>query len=65
MVGDDQAQDLSTVNVLMQKQQLIESEMVKKAQQLEGLQEMEPQLEEMHPEQVQEIKAHRIAIQEQ
>jgi hypothetical protein len=65
MVGEDQAQDLTTVNVLMQKQTMIESEMVKRAQQLEGLQEMEPQLEEMHPDEVQEIKAHRIAIQEQ
>ncbi len=25
---------------------------------------MEPQLEEMHPEEVQEIKAHRVAVQE-
>ncbi|TKR87947.1 hypothetical protein L596_012272 [Steinernema carpocapsae] len=65
MVGDDTAQDLTTVNVAMQKQMLIEGEMVKKAQHLTSLQEMEPQLEEMHPDEVEAIKAHRLAVQEQ
>ncbi|KAK0414269.1 hypothetical protein QR680_007238 [Steinernema hermaphroditum] len=65
MVGEDTAQDLTTVNVAMQKQQMIESEMVKKAQHLTSLQEMEPQLEEMHPDEVEAIKAHRLAVQEQ
>lgn len=36
----------------MQRQQIIESEMMKKVQHLESLQEMEPKLEEMHPENV-------------
>lgn len=50
--GDTQPQDLTTVNVAMQRQQMIESEMMKKVQHLESLQEMEPKLEEMHPENV-------------
>uniref|UniRef100_F1KPP4 Spectrin beta chain n=1 Tax=Ascaris suum TaxID=6253 RepID=F1KPP4_ASCSU len=65
MISEDTAQDLTTVNVAMQKQQLIESEMVKRAAQMDSLQQMEPQLEEMHPEEVEAIKAHRLAVQEQ
>ncbi|KAE9552200.1 hypothetical protein FO519_004581 [Halicephalobus sp. NKZ332] len=58
-------EDLTTVNVAMQKQAMIESEMVKKVQQLEQLEHMEPQLEEMHPEELEDIKAHRLAVAEQ
>lgn len=47
--------DLTTVNVAMQQQSLIESEMLKKVQHLESLQEMEPKLEEMHPEEVTKV----------
>lgn len=36
----------------MQKQNLIETEMQKKVFHLESLREMEPKLEEMHPENV-------------
>lgn len=50
--GDVPPQDLTTVNVAMQKQNLIESEMQKKVHHLESLVEMEPKLEEMHPENV-------------
>ncbi len=49
----------------MAKQHAIETEMVKRAQQIDSLQAMEPQLEEMHPEEVEAIKAHRLAVQEQ
>lgn len=38
MVSEDTAQDLTTVNVAMQKQQMIESEMVKRAHQIDSLQ---------------------------
>lgn len=38
MISEDTAQDLTTVNVAMQKQQLIESEMVKRAAQMDSLQ---------------------------
>ncbi|MCP9264820.1 Spectrin beta chain [Dirofilaria immitis] len=65
MAIEDTGQDLTTVNVAMQRQQMIESEMVKRAAQIESLQQMEPQLEEMHPEEVEAIKAHRLAVQEQ
>ncbi|VDN35112.1 unnamed protein product, partial [Gongylonema pulchrum] len=65
MTSEDTGQDLTTVNVAMQRQQLIESEMVKRAAQMDSLQQMEPQLEEMHPEEVEAIKAHRLAVQEQ
>uniref|UniRef100_A0A915ITG0 Spectrin beta chain n=1 Tax=Romanomermis culicivorax TaxID=13658 RepID=A0A915ITG0_ROMCU len=64
VAADEAGQDLSTVNILMQKQQLIESEMVKRAQQVVQLEAMEPQLEELHPEEIYEIKAHRLAVQE-
>ena len=63
--GEDRPRDLTTVNVAMQKQAMIESEMVKKVQQLEQLEHMEPQLEEMHPEHLEDIKAHRLAVTEQ
>ncbi|KAM3717265.1 Spectrin beta chain [Dirofilaria immitis] len=62
MAIEDTGQDLTTVNVAMQRQQMIESEMVKRAAQIESLQQMEPQLEEMHPEEVEAIKAHRLAM---
>uniref|UniRef100_A0A158R574 Spectrin beta chain n=1 Tax=Syphacia muris TaxID=451379 RepID=A0A158R574_9BILA len=65
MIAEDTAQDLTTVNVAMQKQQMIESEMVKRAAQMESLQQMEPQLEEMHPDELEAIRAHRLAVQEQ
>uniref|UniRef100_A0A914UUW0 Spectrin alpha chain-like protein n=1 Tax=Plectus sambesii TaxID=2011161 RepID=A0A914UUW0_9BILA len=65
MVSEDTAQDLTTVNVAMQKQQMIESEMVKRSAQIDSLQQMEPHLEEMHPDEVEQIKAHRLAVQEQ
>ncbi|VDK74725.1 unnamed protein product [Litomosoides sigmodontis] len=65
MTIEDTGQDLTTVNVAMQKQQMIESEMVKRAAQIDSLQRMEPQLEEMHPDEVEAIKAHRLAVQEQ
>lgn len=38
MLSEDTGQDLTTVNVAMQKQQLIESEMVKRAAQMDSLQ---------------------------
>uniref|UniRef100_A0A914C484 Spectrin beta chain n=1 Tax=Acrobeloides nanus TaxID=290746 RepID=A0A914C484_9BILA len=60
----DQAQDLTTVQLAMQKQALIEAEMLKKVHHLESLQEMEPKLEELHPEELEDIKAHRIAVAE-
>jgi hypothetical protein len=44
----------------MQKQAAFEAEMSKKVQHLESLQQMEPKLEEMHPEQLENIKAHRL-----
>ncbi|CAD6199906.1 unnamed protein product [Caenorhabditis auriculariae] len=65
MVREDPAADLTTVNVAMQKQQLIETEMIKKAQHIDQLMEMEPQLEEMHPDELENIRAHRLAVQEQ
>lgn len=65
MTRDDPAADLTTVNVAMQKQQLIETEMIKKAHHIDQLMEMEPQLEEMHPEELENIRAHRLAVQEQ
>ncbi|CAD5231758.1 unnamed protein product [Bursaphelenchus xylophilus] len=64
-IGVDQPpSDLSTVNVAMQRQQAIESEMEKKVLHLESLQQMEPQLEELHPDELEDIKAHRLAITE-
>lgn len=48
--GDAAPSDLTTVNVAMQRQQQIEADMAKKVQHLESLQEMEPKLEEMHPD---------------
>ncbi|VDL64268.1 unnamed protein product, partial [Nippostrongylus brasiliensis] len=65
MVREDQPADLTTVNVAMQKQQMIETEMIKKAQHIDQLMEMEPQLEEMHPDELEDIRAHRLAVQEQ
>ncbi|VDM72830.1 unnamed protein product, partial [Strongylus vulgaris] len=50
MTREDQPADLTTVNVAMQKQQMIETEMIKKAHHIDQLMEMEPQLEEMHPD---------------
>lgn len=38
MAIEDTGQDLTTVNVAMQKQQMIESEMVKRAAQIDSLQ---------------------------
>ncbi|CAJ0961934.1 unnamed protein product, partial [Mesorhabditis belari] len=57
--------DLTTVNVAMQKQQLIESELVKRAAQIDQLAQIEPELEDMIPDQLEDIKAHRLAVQEQ
>ncbi|ULT90413.1 hypothetical protein L3Y34_008629 [Caenorhabditis briggsae] len=65
MTREDQPADLTTVNVAMQKQHLIETEMIKKAQHIDQLMEMEPQLEELHPEELENIRAHRLAVQEQ
>ena len=65
MTREDPAADLTTVNVAMQKQQMIETEMVKKAQNIDKLMEMEPQLEVMHPDELESIKAHRLAVQDQ
>uniref|UniRef100_A0A1I7XMH6 Spectrin beta chain n=1 Tax=Heterorhabditis bacteriophora TaxID=37862 RepID=A0A1I7XMH6_HETBA len=65
MVREDPAADLTTVNVAMQKQQMIETEMIKKAHHIDQLMEMEPQLEEMHPDELEDIRAHRLAVQEQ
>jgi spectrin beta len=42
-----QPQDLTTVELAMQRQQQMEQEMARKVQHLESLQEMEPKLEEM------------------
>uniref|UniRef100_A0A5S6QYZ5 Spectrin beta chain n=1 Tax=Trichuris muris TaxID=70415 RepID=A0A5S6QYZ5_TRIMR len=58
------AQDLTTVNVEIQKQQLIEAEMLKRVQQVCQLEAMEPQLEELRPEEFEAIKAHRLTVQE-
>ncbi|KAI6170719.1 Spectrin beta chain [Aphelenchoides bicaudatus] len=63
--GDVPPTDLTTVNMAMQRQQEIEQDMAKKVMHLESLQEMEPKLEEMHPEELENIKAHRIAVTEQ
>lgn len=38
---------------------------VKRAAHIDQLMAMEPQLEEMHPETLEDIKAHRLAVQEQ
>lgn len=38
--------------------------MLKRAQQVSELQSMELQLEELEPERIEEIKAHRLAVQE-
>uniref|UniRef100_A0AC35TJQ1 Spectrin beta chain n=1 Tax=Rhabditophanes sp. KR3021 TaxID=114890 RepID=A0AC35TJQ1_9BILA len=65
MIQEDPSKDLTTVNMAMQKQCVIESEMSKKTLHLESLKTMEPQLEEMHPEEVEQIKAHRLAVAEQ
>ncbi|KHJ93485.1 spectrin repeat-containing domain protein [Oesophagostomum dentatum] len=65
MTREDQPADLTTVNVAMQKQQMIETEMIKKAHHIDQLMEMEPQLEEMHPDELEDIRAHRLAVQEQ
>lgn len=54
--GDVAPTDLTTVNVAMQRQQQIEQDMAKKVLHLESLQEMEPKLEEMHPEELENIK---------
>ncbi|KRX92696.1 Spectrin beta chain [Trichinella pseudospiralis] len=64
MGTEDVAQDLATVNVEIQKQQLIESEMLKRVQQVCQLQAMEPQLEELRPEEFDAIKTHRLTVQE-
>uniref|UniRef100_A0A915M9S2 Calponin-homology (CH) domain-containing protein n=1 Tax=Meloidogyne javanica TaxID=6303 RepID=A0A915M9S2_MELJA len=58
-------QDRITVDVAMQRQKELEQEMSKNVQHLDSLQEMEQKLEEMQPEQIEQIRAHRIAITEQ
>uniref|UniRef100_A0A7E4USX4 Spectrin beta chain n=1 Tax=Panagrellus redivivus TaxID=6233 RepID=A0A7E4USX4_PANRE len=62
--GEDRPRDLTTVNVAMTRQAMIENEMVKKVQQLESLQEFEPDIEVLHPDELEEIRAHRIAVAE-
>lgn len=64
ITGGEEGQDLSTVNIQMQRQQLIETEMLKRSREVTQLQEMEVQLEELEPERIEEIRAHRIAVQE-
>ncbi|KAI6219065.1 Spectrin beta chain [Aphelenchoides besseyi] len=57
--------DLTTVNEAIQRQQEFEEQMSGKVQHLESLQGMEPRLEEMYPDELEDIRAHRIAVTEQ
>jgi spectrin beta len=78
--GDIAPSDLTTVNVAMKRQDEIESEIARKVHHLESLQKWEPDLEELHPDELENIKgvflngpfvltfnflAHRIAVTEQ
>ncbi|XP_065563390.1 spectrin beta chain-like isoform X3 [Artemia franciscana] len=63
IVEGDTGMDLASVNILMQKQQLIETQMAVKAQQVTELEAQAEYLERMTPEKIDDIKAKRSFVE--
>ncbi|XP_055345534.1 spectrin beta chain-like isoform X2 [Paramacrobiotus metropolitanus] len=57
-------QDLTTVNILMQKQQMLENQMQMRAQQVSELERHEDKLQEIVPDKTEELKQRRAEVEE-
>ncbi|OQV17845.1 Spectrin beta chain [Hypsibius exemplaris] len=57
-------QDLTTVNILMQKQQVLENQLQMRAAQVSELERHEEKLEEIVPEKMEELKDRRHVVEE-
>lgn len=57
-------QDLTTVNILMQKQQMLENQMQMRADQVRELERHEGKLQEIVPEKTEELKQRREEVEE-
>lgn len=64
MVTGGTGEDLASVNILMQKQQMIETQMAIKAQQVSELGAQAEYLERMTPEKVEEIQQKKSAVEQ-
>ncbi|XP_066961573.1 spectrin beta chain isoform X23 [Macrobrachium rosenbergii] len=61
--GGDTGMDLTSVNILMQKQQMIETQMAVKAKQVEQLESQADYLQRMTPEKTEEIKLMKSKVE--
>ncbi|XP_071530660.1 spectrin beta chain isoform X5 [Panulirus ornatus] len=61
--GGDTGMDLTSVNILMQKQQMIETQMAVKAKQVEQLESQADYLQRMTPEKTEEIKVMKSKVE--
>ena len=61
--GGDTGMDLTSVNILMQKQQMIETQMAVKAKQVEQLESQADYLQRMDPEKTDEIKSMKSKVE--
>nr|XP_045601233.1 spectrin beta chain-like isoform X2 [Procambarus clarkii] len=61
--GRDTGMDLTSVNILMQKQQMIETQMAVKAKQVEQLESQADYLQRMTPEKTEEIKLMKAMVE--
>ncbi|XP_042238845.1 spectrin beta chain-like isoform X1 [Homarus americanus] len=61
--GGDTGMDLTSVNILMQKQQMIETQMAVKAKQVEQLESQADYLQRMTPEKTEEIKLMKAKVE--
>ncbi|XP_046664582.1 LOW QUALITY PROTEIN: spectrin beta chain-like [Homalodisca vitripennis] len=62
--SEDTGNDLASVNILMQKQQMIETQMAVKAKQVTELETQAVYLEKTVPEKIEDIKAKKIKVEE-
>ncbi|KAK8720528.1 hypothetical protein OTU49_013268 [Cherax quadricarinatus] len=61
--GGDTGIDLTSVNILMQKQQMIETQMAVKAKQVEQLESQADYLQRMTPDKTEEIKLMKVKVE--
>ncbi|XP_050732395.1 spectrin beta chain-like isoform X2 [Eriocheir sinensis] len=62
--GGDTGMDLTSVNILMQKQQMIETQMAVKAKQVEQLESQADYLQRMTPDKTEEIKLMKSKVEQ-
>lgn len=58
----EELQDLTSVNIMMQKQQLIETQLIVKSQQMTELESQAQHLARMEPEKQDEIEAKKLKV---